>query len=353
MLAISAPANAASAFATQAPRVSGSLTVGSTLTTTFPTWNPMPTATGYRWSRDGVIIPGATHSTYTLTSADYGHDIWASIIGARSGFTQASRTKDLGRVGLGTVRATSNPVLHGTPTAGNVMTVTTGGWSVSGLSVRYQWLRNGSIVSGQTGKTYSLTGLDIGSTIAARIIVSKAGYADASARSQVTGAIGKGSPSFSGDGTLAVGSRVQPGTYFSSTGQDGFCEWSTKAANGDETDADYGWGQRIMTVKSTDASVTVEGCGSWSRIALAGPHFSKIPAYGVFKVGQQIAPGTWQTSNAPYGCVWALYSSGGGYYTDNVIDSGASDDTGTTTVSIPSTAYSFETNCNVSWTKIG
>lgn len=58
---------------TVAPAVSGTATVGSTLSTTNGTWTgaPAPTFT-YQWQRDVSNISGATSSTYVIQSADVG-----------------------------------------------------------------------------------------------------------------------------------------------------------------------------------------------------------------------------------------------------------------------------------------
>jgi hypothetical protein len=58
---------------TVAPAVSGTVTVGSTLSTTNGTWTgaPAPTFT-YQWQRGVSNISGATSSTYVIQSADVG-----------------------------------------------------------------------------------------------------------------------------------------------------------------------------------------------------------------------------------------------------------------------------------------
>jgi hypothetical protein len=61
---------------TVAPAVTGTATVGQTLTTTNGTWSgaPAPTFT-YQWQRAGSNIGGATSSTYLLVVADVGNAI--------------------------------------------------------------------------------------------------------------------------------------------------------------------------------------------------------------------------------------------------------------------------------------
>jgi len=55
-----------------APVISGSTSVGSTLTSTTGTWSGNGTITySYQWQRDGgTKIPGATASTYVITQQD-------------------------------------------------------------------------------------------------------------------------------------------------------------------------------------------------------------------------------------------------------------------------------------------
>jgi hypothetical protein len=61
---------------TAAPVISGTPTVGQTLTTTTGTWIGVPTPTyAYQWQRAGVNISGAINSTYILVNADAGADI--------------------------------------------------------------------------------------------------------------------------------------------------------------------------------------------------------------------------------------------------------------------------------------
>ncbi|MBM6577091.1 hypothetical protein KCP91_11980 [Microvirga sp. SRT01] len=62
--ALAAPTN------TSAPVVSGSGTVGQTLSSSAGGWTGSPTSYAYQWTRDGSAISGATASTYTLVSAD-------------------------------------------------------------------------------------------------------------------------------------------------------------------------------------------------------------------------------------------------------------------------------------------
>jgi hypothetical protein len=67
-----------------------------------------------------------------------------------------------------------------------------------------------------------------------------------------------------GDGTYAVGSDVQPGTYHASGGDS--CTWQRLAQNrsGEEHVVASGSGSSV-TIRESDSSFETEGCGSWSR----------------------------------------------------------------------------------------
>jgi hypothetical protein len=63
-------------FCTVLPTFSGTNTVGSLQTGVDGTWTGSATITiTRRWSRNGVPIPGATGSTYTLVAGDSGKAI--------------------------------------------------------------------------------------------------------------------------------------------------------------------------------------------------------------------------------------------------------------------------------------
>jgi len=73
------------------PTISGTATVGSTLTVTPGTWSPAATLT-YQWFRDGVAIPGATSNKYVLVTADAGHKMTVTVTGSKAGYTTTSKT---------------------------------------------------------------------------------------------------------------------------------------------------------------------------------------------------------------------------------------------------------------------
>ena len=62
-----------------APAITGTATVGETLTVSNGTWSNTPDAYAYIWMRDGVVISGAAAATYELTEDDVDAVITASV----------------------------------------------------------------------------------------------------------------------------------------------------------------------------------------------------------------------------------------------------------------------------------
>jgi hypothetical protein len=75
--------------------LSGTPTVGSTLTAITGGFLNNPSETTYEWLRDGDAIAGAKANTYTLTSADLGHLVSARVTGSNSAGDADSTTKGL------------------------------------------------------------------------------------------------------------------------------------------------------------------------------------------------------------------------------------------------------------------
>jgi hypothetical protein len=66
------------------------------------------------------------------------------------------------------------------------------------------------------------------------------------------------------DGTYLVGRDLNPGTYVSRP--TGGCYWERTDRNGEIIDNNFSNGARVQfTVKPSDFSISVQGCGEWSR----------------------------------------------------------------------------------------
>lgn len=66
------------------PAITGTTTVGQTLTCSTGTWSLSPSF-AYQWRRDGVAIAGATASTRLLAAPDAGALMSCTVIATKNG----------------------------------------------------------------------------------------------------------------------------------------------------------------------------------------------------------------------------------------------------------------------------
>ncbi|MGW7525612.1 hypothetical protein [Streptomyces sp. NPDC054783] len=167
----------------------------------------------------------------------------------------------------------------------------------------------------------------------------------------------KKAAAIAGDGEYQVGSDVKPGTYRTTGNTDDMCYWErAKDAKG-ETESllanDNVTGTSYVTIKSTDKIFKSTGCKDWEAVdpkAKGTPGSSMDGDGGMFKVGTDIAPGTYRSTGntADDNCYWertkdAAHGLNSVIANDNV--------TGTAVVTIsPSDAY-FKTNGCGGWKK--
>jgi hypothetical protein len=164
----------ASFTVTTLPSLSGTFATGRALTVANGTWIPAPTAFTYEWYRDGILLPDATGSTYTLAPEDANTTIWVEVTGSRLGYEEL--TKNSAQVTTPKFFTTApTPTISGTLRSGYTLTAKAGTWSPS-ATLTYQWYRSGSKISGATKSTYKLTTSDRGKKITVVVTGKKTGY---------------------------------------------------------------------------------------------------------------------------------------------------------------------------------
>ncbi|WP_344793838.1 hypothetical protein [Frondihabitans peucedani] len=197
-------------------------------------------------------------------------------------------------------RLVTKPTLVGIARDGKTLTATLGTWSVPDLHYHFIWYRSGRVVLESSSPHYALSGWDTGHTLMARVRVSKSGYASALAQTPTTGSIAAPQPVFSGSGFFKVNvpGGVPIGVYYMqmlpNAADCGVGESTTPSWDG-ERYFSYMSGQLIMEVKKGDKYWGVEGCGPWYPIGTAGPAHTSIPGDGSYRVGSQLAVGTYVT----------------------------------------------------------
>jgi len=163
-------ASATAPVNTVAPVVSGLTYVGDLLTTTNGTWSGSPISYSYQWKR-GATNVGTNANTYTLVSADAGLNITCVVTAINA---------------IGSTPATSNiftPLALFAPTnitppaiddlilwvAGDTISFTGNTWDGNPVpTLTYQWLQNGSNITGATNNTYLLVLADFGQLISVK-----------------------------------------------------------------------------------------------------------------------------------------------------------------------------------------
>ena len=189
--------------ATGVPTISGAAQVGETLTADtsgIDDDDGLSNATfSYQWIRnDGSAdadIQDATGSTYTLTSDDEGKTIKVRVT-----FTDdAGNAETLTSYATAAIEARANNLATGQPTisgaaqVGETLTVdTTGIADADGLrnaTYSYQWLADGTDITGATGASYTLADSDEGKVIKLRVTFTDDASNEESLTSQATAAV--------------------------------------------------------------------------------------------------------------------------------------------------------------------
>lgn len=135
--------------ATAAPKISGSLAAGRTLSVSAGSWTFEPHDVTYQWVRDGFPISGATTPTYRLTTADVGRQLkvrleatrWdisrpATSASAATAPVKAASALSLStRVRVGQVRLNSRLTTPGTLRPSGVLRIMRGTTQVARFAV--------------------------------------------------------------------------------------------------------------------------------------------------------------------------------------------------------------------------
>ena len=169
------------------PTISGSTTVGSTLTANPGTWSgSSPISFQYQWQICGAhgeacsAIAGQTGTTYTLRTADPGNTVRVHVIASNADGSSGALSKATARISTpnpNVPAVTGAPTISGDASAGSTLTASPGTWSgASPITFQYQWLvcdGNGNTchnISGATTAAYLVKSADTGNTLRIRVI---------------------------------------------------------------------------------------------------------------------------------------------------------------------------------------
>ena len=171
---------------TTLPAIVGAPQVGQKLTTSPGAWTPAASY-AYQWLANGAAISGATASTYTPTGTDKGKRLSVRVTASKADYSDGHATSSQSEaVAAGIITNTAAPKITGTAKVAKTLTAAPGTWSPTGLTYKYQWLRDGTAISGATAKTYKLTSASKGHRVSVRVTASRVGYTTLSKTSAAT-----------------------------------------------------------------------------------------------------------------------------------------------------------------------
>jgi hypothetical protein len=160
----------------------------------------------YQWLRDGVAITGATNGSYALVDADVGTQISVQVSYTDGGGTNELLTSSqVGPVANVNDAPAGLPTIIGTVTEDQTLTANTAGISdADGLGVfGYQWLRNGTAITGATASSYTLGDSDVGAQISVQVSYTDGHGTDESVTSAQTAAVANVNDAPAGQPTIA------------------------------------------------------------------------------------------------------------------------------------------------------
>lgn len=321
--------------------ITGTLTDGETLSLTAGEWLPSGVTFTYQWRRGGVAVTDATLPFYVLSSADIGFTISCVITGSYPTYPSldvtTAETAAVRAAVPPSVAPTNNslPVISGTYTTGNTLTVTPGSWTAyPAPAYSYQWYRSGTLVSGAIFTTYTLGPVDVGSTMTVTVTasngVSPDGVATSARTPFITGAVTNSvPPQVTGTTTagqtlsLSAGSWLPSGVTFTyQWRRSGVNVAGAVASTYPLTTLDIGKTMSCVVTGSLTNFTPLTITTAETPVVIAAttpnsaPTNTALPVItgSIFKVGSllTVTPGTWSAVPAPtYTYQWRRDGTGG------------------------------------------
>ena len=260
---------------TTTPAITGTPTVGQTLTGSDGTWTNSPTSFAYQWLRCNsagnscVSVANGTQKTYTLVGADVGHTMRVRVTATNADGSGSAQSDQTAVVAAATSSAapknTAAPTISGTPQVGQSLTADDGTWSGNPTSFAYQWQRcDADIVScldviGATSKSYGLGLADLGYRMRVRVTAKNA-KGSTIANSTLTTIVAPAAKITNGRPTLTIlSARFIGATMYA---RFRVCDDSFKNLTVIETDSRPG---KVSTTRLFATLVAPRPCGVYTR----------------------------------------------------------------------------------------
>lgn len=170
------------------PTITGTATVGQTLTAVPGAWGPSGVSLTYQWKAAGSAITGATASTYVLQPDDAGKNIVVTVTATLAGLSNKSATSSAVTIATAAL-TTAIPTISGSVKVEQTLTAVPGTWAPAPVALSYQWLKGGIPIVGATSATYVVKTSDIASVLTVKVTGTKLGYTTTSVTSAPTAAV--------------------------------------------------------------------------------------------------------------------------------------------------------------------
>jgi len=176
------------------PTIAGLAASGQTLTATAGAWAPVADALAYQWYEDGAAIATANQPTLQLSDAQLGKKITVAVTATKAGYTTKTVTSDPTTAVTAAPQSVVGvtPTISGSAAVSYALTAVPGTWTPTGVSLAYQWRRDGADIQGTTSATYSLVPADAGHHLTVAVTGSKNGYTSATLVSSPTALVTSG-----------------------------------------------------------------------------------------------------------------------------------------------------------------
>jgi hypothetical protein len=155
---------------TVAPAVTGTTSVGATLSCSTGTWTNTPTGYAYQWKRDGSPISVATSSTYVLVGADNGTMISCAVTATNANGSGSAGSNSVGPISATVPVNSVAPAITGDVIVGQRLFCSTGTWSGGPTSYAYQWYDANGAISGETSDNYVIYDTEVGLAIHCTVV---------------------------------------------------------------------------------------------------------------------------------------------------------------------------------------
>ncbi len=276
-------ASAAAPVNTTPPTISGTPTVGQTLTAANGTWSNAPTSYAHQWLRcnsggnNCAVVANGTQQTYTLVAADAGHTMRVKVTATNADGSASAQSAQTAVVAPLTSSAapknTSPPTIGGMPKVGQTLTVSPGSWSGNPTSFDYQWQDCNldivvcTAIVGATGTTYGVRVTDLGFRLRV-VVTARNGKGSATAASAPTAVVTPATPQPNGRPTLRIISVQFSGQTVYARFR--ICDDSFKNLTIIETDSRPG---KLSYTRRFTTLVPPRPCGVYTRHWLPAPRF--------------------------------------------------------------------------------